>query len=130
MLWGGVPGRREGAPAGHGQGGRKGCGGQGSAGDAREPHPSQRHRLAEDSVTHVPVEGSPGTEVDFHAEQFLEILHQSSVVQEAPAGFPGDEQIQVTVLIGFAAGHGAEYAQSVGAAPGGERLSLGMVASP
>src|ERR1017187_10291001 len=58
--------------------------------------------------------------MDLHAEQLLEILNQPGVIQQTPARFPGDQQIEVAVLIGFAAGHGAEHTQAVGASPPGE----------
>jgi hypothetical protein len=47
-------------------------------------------------------------------------LNQPGVIEQTPAWFPRYQQIEVAVLIGFAAGHGSEHAQAVGAALFGE----------
>jgi hypothetical protein len=49
-------------------------------------------------------------DVDLDPEQFLEVLNQPGMIQQTPARFPGDQQIEVAILIGFTAGHRAEYA--------------------
>ena len=85
-------------------------------------HPSQRRRLSEDPVAHVPVHFSVPTWTLIPS--ILEILHQPGVIQQTPARLPRHQQIEAAVLIGFTAGHRAEYAQSVGAAPLGEPEDL------
>jgi len=58
--------------------------------------------------------------MDLDPEQLLKILNQPGMIQQTPARLPRYQQIEVAVLIGFTAGHGAEHAQAVGAAPPGE----------
>ncbi len=38
-------------------------------------------------------------------EQLLKILDQPGVIHQTPARFPGDQEVEVAALIGFAAGH-------------------------
>ena len=66
----------------------------------------------------------PGADMDPDPEQLLEILNQPGVIHQAPARLPRHQQIEVAILIGFTAGHGAEPAQAVGAAPLGETENL------
>jgi len=40
----------------------------------------------------------------------LEILNPPRMIQQAPARFPSDQQVEVDVLIGFAVGHRADPA--------------------
>jgi len=42
------------------------------------------------------------------------------LIHQTPARFPGDQSIEVAVLIGFTASHGAKHAQALGAAPLGK----------
>jgi hypothetical protein len=42
------------------------------------------------------------------------------MIQQAPAGLPFYQQIEIAVLIRFTSGHGAKNAQAVGAATPGE----------
>ena len=58
-----------------------------------------------------------GPDMDLHPEQLLEILNQPGMIQQTPARLPRYQEIEVAVLIGFTAGHRAEHAQAVGAAP-------------
>ena len=62
--------------------------------------------------------------MDLDPEQLLKILNQPGMIQQTPARLPGDPQVEVAILIGFTAGHGAEPAQAVGAAPLGETENL------
>jgi hypothetical protein len=55
--------------------------------------------------------------MDLDPEQLLEILNQPRVIQKTPSRLPCYQEIEVAVLIGLAAGHGAKHAQAVGAAP-------------
>ena len=65
-----------------------------------------------------------GPDMDLHPKQLLEILNQPGMIQQTPARFPRDQQIEVAVLVGFTAGHGTEYTHIVGAAPLGEYEDL------
>lgn len=56
------------------------------------------------------------TYVDLYAEEFLKVLNEPGVVEQTAARFPGDQEVEIAVLIGFAAGHRAEHAHIVGAA--------------
>ena len=60
------------------------------------------------------------SDMNFHAQQVLEILNQTRVIHQAAARFPRNQQIEVAVFIGLAAGHGTKHAQAVRAAPPGE----------
>jgi hypothetical protein len=62
--------------------------------------------------------------MDLHPKQSLEILNQPGVIHQTPARFPGDQQIEVAILIGFAAGYRAKHTQAVGAAPPGKPENL------
>jgi hypothetical protein len=62
----------------------------------------------------------PGADMDLDPERLLEILNQPGMIQQTSARLPRYEQIEVAVLIRFTAGHGAEHAQAVSAAPLGE----------
>jgi toxin HigB-1 len=46
------------------------------------------------------------------------------VIHQTPARLPGDQEIEVAILIGFTSGHGAKHTQAVGAALLGEAEDL------
>jgi len=77
-----------------------------------------------DPVAHVPVERLLGPDMDLHPEQLLEILNQPGVIHQTPAGFPGDQQIEVAILIGFTARNRPKHTQTVGSAPPGKPEDL------
>jgi hypothetical protein len=59
------------------------------------------------------MEGLLGPHMDVHSKQILEILNQPGMVHKTPARFPGDQQIEVAIFVGFIARHGAEHTQAV-----------------
>lgn len=65
-----------------------------------------------------------GAKVNLDAEQFLEILNQARVVHQAAARFPGDEQVEVALFVGFPSRHGTEHADAMSAVQPGEPEDL------
>jgi hypothetical protein len=59
------------------------------------------------------VESLLGPDMDLHSKQILEIFNQPGVVHKTPARFPGDQQVEVAILIGLIASHRAEDTQAV-----------------
>jgi hypothetical protein len=78
---------------------------------ARAGRPSQRNSLAKDSVATIPVQRLFRSDVNFDAKQFLEILNELRVIEQAAARLPGDQQVQVAVPIGFTQDDRAEHAE-------------------
>jgi hypothetical protein len=59
-------------------------------------------------------------DMDSHPEQVLEIFNQAGMVQQTPARFPSDQQVQIAILVSLATCHGAEHTQALCAALLGE----------
>jgi hypothetical protein len=51
--------------------------------------------------------------MNLHPEQLLEILNQPGMIHQAAASFPGDQQVEIAILIGFTAGNRAKYTKAV-----------------
>ncbi len=71
-------------------------------------------------VTHVPMQRFFGADVNLDPRQILKVRDQRSVVHQASARLPLNQQIQGAVFVPFAAGYGTEYAKRACAVPLGQ----------
>jgi hypothetical protein len=55
--------------------------------------------------------------VDLHAEQLLEILNETSVVEQTPTRPPTHQKVEIAVFVGFTASDGAKHTNVVSATP-------------
>jgi hypothetical protein len=62
--------------------------------------------------------------MNLDTEQVLKVLHPSGVVEQTATGLPCDKQIEIALLVGFAASNGAKHARPVRAMKLGQTEDL------